>query len=1324
MVTAKNAAGCVSTGTEVILAPAPGSPSVPVIASVVQPSCTVATGTINVTTVSGMTYKLDGGTAQASGTFATVASGSHTITAVNASGCESPITTVLINVAPSAPTAPVVASSTNPTCTLLGTITVTAVSGMEYSLNGGAYQTSGAFTSVAAGTYMVTAKNAAGCVSTGTEVILAPAPGSPSVPVIASVVQPSCTVATGTINVTTVSGMTYKLDGGTAQASGTFATVASGSHTITAVNASGCESPITTVLINVAPSAPTAPVVASSTNPTCTLLGTITVTAVSGMEYSLNGGAYQTSGAFTSVAAGTYMVTAKNAAGCVSTGTEVILAPAPGSPSAPVIASVVQPSCTVATGTINVTTVSGMTYKLDGGTAQASGTFATVASGSHTITAVNASGCESPITTVLINVAPSAPTAPVVASSTNPTCTLLGTITVTAVSGMEYSLNGGAYQTSGAFTSVAAGTYMVTAKNAAGCVSTGTEVILAPAPGSPSAPVIASVVQPSCTVATGTINVTTVSGMTYKLDGGTAQASGTFATVASGSHTITAVNASGCESPITTVLINVAPSAPTAPVVASSTNPTCTLLGTITVTAVSGMEYSLNGGAYQTSGAFTSVAAGTYMVTAKNAAGCVSTGTEVILAPAPGSPSAPVIASVVQPSCTVATGTINVTTVSGMTYKLDGGTAQASGTFATVASGSHTITAVNASGCESPITTVLINVAPSAPTAPVVASSTNPTCTLLGTITVTAVSGMEYSLNGGAYQTSGAFTSVAAGTYMVTAKNAAGCVSTGTEVILAPAPGSPSAPVIASVVQPSCTVATGTINVTTVSGMTYKLDGGTAQASGTFATVASGSHTITAVNASGCESPITTVLINVAPSAPTAPVVASSTNPTCTLLGTITVTAVSGMEYSLNGGAYQTSGAFTSVAAGTYMVTAKNAAGCVSTGTEVILAPAPGSPSAPVIASVVQPSCTVATGTINVTTVSGMTYKLDGGTAQASGTFATVASGSHTITAVNASGCESPITTVLINVAPSAPTAPVVASSTNPTCTLLGTITVTAVSGMEYSLNGGAYQTSGAFTSVAAGTYMVTAKNAAGCVSTGTEVILAPAPGSPSAPVIASVAANCTASGTSSINNFVVTNTYTFSPTGPTVGAGGLISGMVLATDYTVTANNGSCSSAPSAIFSNVKLDSLNLLISNPPVSSSVDITSVSLRTGSILPVSTVITYHTDAAGTIPLSNPNAVTIPGSYYIKATTLGGCVQIKPIIVVVVSSPCPNEIVLRNPADNINGAETKKAAVLINASNKINSSSIVNYQAGGSVTLNPGFETSSGAVFKAEIKGCND
>lgn len=75
-----------------------------------------------------------------------------------------------------------------------------------------------------------------------------------------------------------------------------------------------------------------------------------------------------------------------------------------------------------------------------------------------------------------------------------------------------------------------------------------------------------------------------------------------------------------------------------------------------------------------------------------------------------------------------------------------------------------------------------------------------------------------------------------------------------------------------------------------------------------------------------------------------------------------------------------------------------------------------------------------------------------------------------------------------------ATTAAPTVSLVQPTCSVAtGTITISAPigSGMKYSINGLTYtNTTGIFTSVAAGTYSVTAKNSSGCVSSTTSVTL------------------------------------------------------------------------------------------------------------------------------------------------------------------------------------------------------------------------------------------
>ncbi|PZR28447.1 MAG: hypothetical protein DI535_06090 [Citrobacter freundii] len=78
--------------------------------------------------------------------------------------------------------------------------------------------------------------------------------------------------------------------------------------------------------------------------------------------------------------------------------------------------------------------------------------------------------------------------------------------------------------------------------------------------------------------------------------------------------------------------------------------------------------------------------------------------------------------------------------------------------------------------------------------------------------------------------------------------------------------------------------------------------------------------------------------------------------------------------------------------------------------------------------------------------------------------------------------------------------------------------------------------------------------------------------------------------------------------------------------------------------------------VTNPaPVCSpaTVDITQAGITAGSTPGLT--YTYFTDAAGTTPLTNPSAVSASGTYYIKGTTVGGCSNIKPVVVVI--NPLP-------------------------------------------------------------------
>ncbi|MBL0146476.1 MAG: gliding motility-associated C-terminal domain-containing protein [Chitinophagaceae bacterium] len=78
----------------------------------IQPTCTVATGSITITapTGTGYQYCINGANCQSGLTFSNLTPNTYNITAVNALGCISPITAVTINAQPPTPAAPLVTS--------------------------------------------------------------------------------------------------------------------------------------------------------------------------------------------------------------------------------------------------------------------------------------------------------------------------------------------------------------------------------------------------------------------------------------------------------------------------------------------------------------------------------------------------------------------------------------------------------------------------------------------------------------------------------------------------------------------------------------------------------------------------------------------------------------------------------------------------------------------------------------------------------------------------------------------------------------------------------------------------------------------------------------------------------------------------------------------------------------------------------------------------------------------------------------------------------------------------------------------------------------
>jgi hypothetical protein len=294
-----------------------------------------------------------------------------------------------------------------------------------------------------------------------------------------------------------------------------------------------------------------------------------------------------------------------------------------------------------------------------------------------------------------------------------------------------------------------------------------------------------------------------------------------------------------------------------------------------------------------------------------------------------------------------------------------------------------------------------VNVTPTAPAATI----TQPTCSVAtGTITITSQSNAEYSIDNSTYQVSNVFSGLSPNTYTIYVRSTltGNCVaSTGSQVVNAQ-PSVPTAPA-ATITQPTCSVATGTITITSQSNVEYSIDNSTYQGSNVFSGLSPNTYTIyvRSTLTGNCVASTGSQVVNAQPSVPTAPA-ATITQPTCSVAtGTITITSQSNVEYSIDNSTYQVSNVFSGLSPNTYTIYVRSTltVNCVaSTGSQVVNAQpgAPGIPSAPTASA--QSFCSSNSPTVaSLTTTSGSNIKwydaasngnlLAGGAALAAGNY-------------------------------------------------------------------------------------------------------------------------------------------------------------------------------------------------------------------------------------------------------------------------------------------------------------------------------------------------
>ncbi len=377
------------------------------------------TGTVSTITNTGLTWTVTGGTGiSASGLFTAtgLAAGSYTVTAASSSLASLTGTATVTLVAASSVT---VAVSPAATPVLVGatkqfTATVTGLSTPNQSVTwsvsgGGTVNTSGLFTATTAGTFTVTATNAFSG-KTGTTSVTVSTPASVSLtPTAATLVLGGTQTFTPTVTGGATNTVTWTASSGsitaTATATGvaqTYTAPASGSSAT--VTATSVDSPSITAAATVTLVAPSAVTVTVNPATAELMVGsgtqqfTSALTPLTNQSVTWSGTGVGSNGLFSasSLAAGSYTVTATSQAAATRSGTATVTLVSPSA----VTVTVTPSSYTTLPGVTQqfsaaVTGLSaanqGVTWLTSGGGAISStGLFTPITVGNYTITATNA----------------------------------------------------------------------------------------------------------------------------------------------------------------------------------------------------------------------------------------------------------------------------------------------------------------------------------------------------------------------------------------------------------------------------------------------------------------------------------------------------------------------------------------------------------------------------------------------------------------------------------------------------------------------------------------------------------------------------------------------------------------------------------------------------------------------------------------------------------------------------------------------------------------------------------------------------------------------
>jgi gliding motility-associated-like protein len=716
-------------------------------------------------------------------------------------------------IALTAPRLPIVAvTAAPPTCpgTATGSISIRGGTGestaFTYAIDTGRYTSVGDFSGLLAGTYLLHARDADGCVRDTLVSLSPPAPMLLSI----SLRKPICQgVNNGAVLINasgSVAPYTYAKNGGTYASSGLFDTLSSGTDTFHIKNGLGC---VVDTIITLPDSVAFVGTLSTGTIDCHGGEAVVVLTAYGGYGGYTYGYDDATLGTFRifNVPAGTYTFKIRDLNGCSFDSVATISEP----PVLNLITATVSASCFgVADGRVLVSGTGGTpgyTYNVDGGTYSRSSTLSALTGGRHIVGIADTNGCR--VYDTLLVPEP----LPLVIDSfalLPPSCygDTDGTITVYASGGTPtytFALDSRAYGVSTVFAGIGAGTHTVYILDANGCMLDSTITTTGPSAVVPSVAVTSALCN---TVANGAATISAAGGSPgyrYAYGSGSYSTTNSFGALAAGRHLLHVMDTTGCITD-TTIVVGVINSiygifTVADAVCAGDSN------GVISVIGAGGdalYMFSFMGGGFSDTNVFRNLYAATWSLSIKDSNGCIADTTVSIRQPN-------VMATfftLSHPTCFgLADGSISVRAIGGTSpyrFSLGRGVFGSATAFSGLAAGTDTLIVIDTSGCR--FDTIFSLTEPAELRfSSIVVSQISCFGRADGVITITGSGGTvpySYSVDGGTASLASTFSALTAGRHLLSITDRNGCTADTVAVLTEPA-----AVVIDSIgiVAPTCT---------------------------------------------------------------------------------------------------------------------------------------------------------------------------------------------------------------------------------------------------------------------------------------------------------------------------------------------------------------------------------------------------------------------------------------------------------------------------------------------------------------------------------------